>query len=542
MFKQVIGNDKIGTDDEFILLSNNQLDNYYLYDNKDIRSFIEKDKQQLESIIAQMQCINQDNSKIKEVVDSFFNKNTSIISNHFNVNDDKTPSLNNYLKLKEIHTDKLQSKNQTLQLLSKAKYLLTGSSSTVASPEEISTLIAHIKNDRTILSNKQLVSSLVNDLKKLSKQITRSQMNSNENDKEDDSSLILFRNIIKSSYEEANSNSILELSPFELLKELNYISVLNTTNAKTNELKEKYIISPSFKLFILQLFNHSALLSFAEFKKVMALLHVLYTSFFHKIEFSIDDFSNIIQMHNNIEMLLIVISYHILFSQSISQNNNKDSTTKENTYVNIFILFKNFSSEMICQIIANFINQLTTEMYQVETFEKISKESSFRQCERMLNNIQELIYKFFDALKEYVIQREFVFNLNYVINLLFDVLNRKILLVKDFSVNDIKSILSLSKRIAPKLKSNLELIGGDDSTLSAKLIGVLDQNIKYKKFEEILFVLNANLKEIRNFLIEAEFNIHIDPNELIELITSIFEMNENSSKLLEFIRDKLLFE
>lgn len=535
MAQQIIEENKINND-EFAFLSN--LDNYYLSNNKEaIKTSIEKAKTEIERNRVQMQLSTQeDNTKIKETINAFFQKHHSIITKHFTINENKTPSLENYLKLKEIVSDELKSKNDTLQLLTKAKNVLS-SQSTSITPEEISSLISQLKSNKTIALNKQLISSLSNDLKKLSKQITISQLKKQDNDKEDDSTLILFRNLIKSSYEESISNCILEFSSIELLKELNCISSLETSNAKANELKEKYIISPSFKLFIVQLFNRSsASLSISDFKKIIALFHILYTSYYKKSEYSIDNFSSIIQMHNNIEILLVAISYRILFPQS-NQNN-----TDENSYANIFILLKNFSSEIISQIIANFISQLTTEMYQIETFESISYQSNLRSCESMLNNTQSLIYKFFNSLKEYAIQREFVFNLNYVLSLLFDVLNRKILLVKDFSVNDIKSILNLCKKIAPKLKENLEMIAGDDSQLSAKLIGVLDQNTKYKKFEEILFVLNANLKEIRNFLIEAEFNINIDPNELIELITSIFEMNENSRKLLDFIREKLFFE
>ena len=87
----------------------------------------------------------------------------------------------------------------------------------------------------------------------------------------------------------------------------------------------------------------------------------------------------------------------------------------------------------------------------------------------------------------------------------------------------------------PNIKKNIQSLAKDNMDLSVKLMNILETNLKYKKFEEILFVLNANLKEIRNFVINSNYSIQLDKNELIELIESIFELSENRMDLIEFI-------
>ena len=158
-----------------------------------------------------------------------------------------------------------------------------------------------------------------------------------------------------------------------------------------------------------------------------------------------------------------------------------------------------------------------------------------RKCQKMITTSLQTVFKFFELFIEYSIERDLLFNLNYVLNLYFDMLNRKILLVKDFNLSDIKNILNICHEIVPNIKKNIQSLAKDNMDLSVKLMNILETNLKYKKFEEILFVLNANLKEIRNFVINSNYSIQLDKNELIELIESIFELSENRMELIEFI-------
>ena len=132
-----------------------------------------------------------------------------------------------------------------------------------------------------------------------------------------------------------------------------------------------------------------------------------------------------------------------------------------------------------------------------------------------------------------------MFSLNYVLSLYFDVLNRKITLGVNYEINDIKSILNFNQEIVTNLKKNFEEISKGNVDLGIVLTNILEKNMKYKKFQELLFVLNANLKEIRNFVINANFQIHIDKNELITLIKEIFVESEMRKDLITFISERL---
>jgi hypothetical protein len=235
--------------------------------------------------------------------------------------------------------------------------------------------------------------------------------------------------------------------------------------------------------------------------------------------------------HNNLEMLLYLICYYLIF--------NLNGNDNEGEVYNMYIKLKNFSSSLINEVISSLIQQLTIEMTEPHTFTSIGQEGNYKQCQQMLKTTQELIFSFFKTFKKMGIQRELVFNLNYMLSLYFDVLNRKITLGVNYEINDIKSILNFNQEIVSNLKKNFEEISKGNIDLGIVLTNILEKNMKYKKFQELLFVLNANLKEIRNFVINANFQIHIDKNELITLIKEIFVESEMRKDLITFISEKL---
>ena len=67
---------------------------------------------------------------------------------------------------------------------------------------------------------------------------------------------------------------------------------------------------------------------------------------------------------------------------------------------------------------------------------------------------------------------------------------------------------------------------------------ILDMNLKYKKFEEIIFLLNSGLKEIKNFVIQSKRRINIDCNEIICLIEAIFEKSDFRDEVVNGIKMK----
>jgi hypothetical protein len=374
-----------------------------------------------------------------------------------------------------------------------------------------------------------------------------------------------FRDLVKNSYLEAKD---LLVSQYKIIDLLNEIFKLDLTEEEIKKFTLLDIISDDshdthYEKFLT--FNYTIILSknfsqllhkFFEYinnqktyqvnleekiSNLFSLLYTLYNAYFKQNENSTANFSEILLLHNNIEALLLCLQFCYLFdsSSNLSQKISKDFFKK------LIIFFKNFSSSMINQIISNFIRELIGELSIVESFEDIRFERNSKVVDRLIKNSLDLIFKFFDLFKEFANEKDLLFHLNYILSLFFDILNRKIMSVKDFNIDDTKVLLKLSKFITDDIKKNFEKIlnfqGGEkNNSDSMSLTHMLENNQKYKKFEEILFVLNASMKEIRNFIIQSNYSIHIDPIELIELVKSIFEDNQNRSNLIEFINEKLL--
>ena len=418
-------------------------------------------------------------------------------------------------KIKESIISKEQSRENLLEL-----------KENIQSKKFNENLMNKLKKDSNLSNNKDLLIILRGYSKKKTFEFEENKKEISEEDK----TLILFRNIIKNSHQEAYDLSTLDITPIELFKEFGYIKEtnLNLKNPKINEFYSNIVITSSFKIFLEQIEKYLEN-SIEMFQKIVSLLYIMYNGYYKIKEFDSKNFINLILIQNNIDLFCMLINYHILFITE--KENNK------NILFNVFVFLKNFSSGILNQIMSNFISDLTMKMSEIETFVELSSEQNFKNCQNMLKDSQELIFKFFNSLQDFITERAFIFNLNYVLSLYFDLINRKIILVKDFSINDIKNILNIGKEIVPQLKKNLEIIASDNLDFSIRLISILEKNNKYKKFEEILFVINANLVDIRNFVINNNFKIHIDQNELIELIISCFTESENRNNLINFIKE-----
>ena len=118
--------------------------------------------------------------------------------------------------------------------------------------------------------------------------------------------------------------------------------------------------------------------------------------------------------------------------------------------------------------------------------------------------------------------------MNYTLSLFFDLLNKQILTIKDFNVDDLIVTSNFLKVNSADLKKGLEVIISEFTRIQVKLnySKILDLNLKYKKFEEIIFLLNSGLKEIKGFVLQSKRRINIDCNELISLIQAIFEKSD----------------
>ncbi len=438
------------------------------------------------------------------------------IENNFNdeKNQEKIKEIENKIKI-FFDENEIKEKNTFKNFIINSNELINKKNNLKISLNILNNLKQNIKNNK-IISN-EIINKLNND-KNLNKNFNENFLlkkinlynNNNKIKKENEfilseneKKLILFRNLIKFSYEEAKNYSTFLINSYELFKELNYIQ---------NEIKsdfDEYFISPSFKIFIIEFEKETNKL------KIFSLLLNMYNIYLEN-----EDDKILLILHNNIEIFLDFINYNIFF---------KD----QKNLLNIFIYFKNFSQKILNKILSNEINKLTDLMTKHENFERLSYEKNFEKSNKMIKNSMNFFQQFFINFYKISNKKEFIFNLNYLLNLYFDLINRKILIVKDFNINDIKRILNLSQEIPVQLKK----IFNDYCSLenNLKINNLLEKNFKYKKFEEILFVLNANLKDIKNYVINNNFVIQIDKIELTELIISIFEKSENRDNLINFI-------
>ena len=438
------------------------------------------------------------------------------IENNFNdeKNQEKIKVIENKIKI-FFDENEIKEKNTFKNFIINSNELINKKNNLKISLNILNNLKQNIKNNK-IISN-EIINKLNND-KNLNKNFNENFLlkkinlynNNNKIKKENEfilseneKKLILFRNLIKFSYEEAKNYSTLLINSYELFKELNYIQ---------NEIKsdfDEYFISPSFKIFIIEFEKETNKL------KIFSLLLNMYNIYLEN-----EDDKILLILHNNIEIFLDFINFNIFF---------KD----QKNLLNIFIYFKNFSQKILNKILSNEINKLTDLMTKHENFERLSYEKNFEKSNKMIKNSMNFFEQFFINFYKISNKKEFIFNLNYLLNLYFDLINRKILIVKDFNINDIKRILNLSQEIPVQLKK----IFNDYCSLenNLKINNLLEKNFKYKKFEEILFVLNANLKDIKNYVINNNFVIQIDKIELTELIISIFEKSENRDNLINFI-------
>jgi hypothetical protein len=147
-----------------------------------------------------------------------------------------------------------------------------------------------------------------------------------------------------------------------------------------------------------------------------------------------------------------------------------------------------------------------------------------------------LIVKFFDYFKEYANEKDLFFNLNYTLSLFFDVLNKRILNIREYS--DLKTIEKHFSNYSKEMKKSFENIFDDRYRL--EFLKMLENNIKYKKFEEIFVIIKAsNLDKISKFLLVSNYRISLDSNELIDLICTIFSESTQRDNLIDKIKKNI---
>ena len=511
----------------------------YRYLNEENKSKI---KSELNSKISLLEKIEESVSKAEDDKEKEINEK---IQNYFNAKNKSNKELNILYTVDDLQKEKI-TLEKNIKEKKEAKELLKQLTKILESDDNIdsaiaSNLIQKIKSNG-ILSKNQSLNTFISKskLSRLNKE--------EENLTEEQKILSSFRNLIKITYKEAKNDEIIETTILKLFKELNFedfdisnIIKENEENKEDDKLMDFFSlikITSTFDIFLKELHKYNPIDNKEKtnlFYKIISLLFLQYEYYFSSINNSSENNFEFILMHNNLEYLTYLLNYYILFYCEQKDLPLEDKENINNTLINIVIKIKNLSVSMFSQVVANFINNVVEELTEIESFTDIGKEQTYNTCITKVNDSIEKIFKFFEELRVNALNREVVFYFNNVLTIYFDLLNQKILKVNSYDLNDINGILNVNQEIIKKINSNIEKISSQNMDLGVKFMNNLEQNIEYLKFQEILFILNSNLKQIKNYLISKNNTIYIRKHQFVELLESIFNKSEKLEELINII-------
>ena len=511
----------------------------YRYLNEENKSKI---KSELNSEISHLEKIEEPVSDIEDDKEREINEK---IQNYFNVKNKSNKELNIIYTVDDLQKEKI-TLEKNIKEKKEAKELLKQLTKILESDDNIdsaiaSNLIQKIKSNG-ILSKNQSLNTFISKskLSRLNKE--------EENLTEEQKILSSFRNLIKITYKEAKNDEIIETTILKLFEELNFenfdisnIFKENEENKEDDKLMDFFSlikITSTFDIFLKELHKYNPIDNKEKtnlFYKIISLLFLLYEYYFSSINNSSENNFEFILMHNNLEYLTYLLNYYILFYCEQKDLQLEDKENINNTLINIVIKIKNLSVSMFSQVVANFINNVVEELTEIESFTDIGKEQIYNTCITKVTDSIEKIFKFFEELRVNALNREVVFYFNNVLTIYFDLLNQKILKVNSYDLNDINGVLNVNQEIIKKINSNIEKISSQNMDLGVKFMNNLEQNIEYLKFQEILFILNSNLKQIKNYLISKNNTIYIRKHQFVELLESIFNKSEKLEELINII-------
>lgn len=479
---------------------------------------------------------------IKQYFEEKENKNIINESNEKKTNIIYT--VDNLLNEKDIIEKKIKDKKEAIELLNEINNLIK--------EKKINTnLIQKINSNSFLCRNQELKNYLT--------KINKDKKNFQEKEELTEEQKIIgtFRNIIKNSFQEAKDNNSDKISILKLFQDLKFENIdiqqiinenegISSNNdsckdEKIMEFKSDISITPSFDIFLKELhkynlFNNNNKNNRYIFYKAINLLISRYEYYYSNIDSNKEKISIFILPHNNLELLTYLLNYYILF-----YNNNALENIEPiiNSLINIVIKIKNISISMFSQVMADFNRRLMEQIGEIETFENISKEKYFDFSFKKVQKTVEMIFKFFEELRVIGIHREIIFYFNNVLTIYFDSLNQKILMVSSYDIKDIQALLNISQEILKIMKKNFEKISSKNMDLSVKFMNILEQNLEYLRFQEILFILNSNLKQIKNYLINQNCIISISKDQLLDLLNSTFDNSEKLEEVINFIKENV---
>ena len=459
-------------------------------------------------------------------------------------------TIDNLLNEKEIIEKRINDKKEAIEIL-----------------KEINNLIKDNNYDQNIMQkiNSNSFLSRNQELKTYLYQINKN-MEEKEDLKEEQKIICSFRNLIKSSLEEAKNKTTEEITILSLFSDLNFENIdiqkiINENEGNSdgdNSCKDEKIsefqniinANPSFVIFIKELHkyypydskNIKEKKNSYIFYKVINLLISRYEYYYSTLDTkdNRDNRNSLILLHNNLELFTYVINYYILFYDNSNNNDGDINLNKINkSLINIVIKIKNISTSMFSQVMADFNDVLIQQMEGIETFENIRDTKKFDMSFNIVKESVEMIFNFFDKLRNIAIHREIIFYFNTVLSIYFNSLNQKVLKVTCYDLDDIKGLLNISQEILKYMNKYFEKISSQNMDLSIKFMNILEQNVDYLKFQEILFILNSNLKQINNYLMNANYSIYITRDQLIRLLDSTFNASEALNEIKKLINEKI---
>ena len=519
-----------------------------------------KTKKDLENKISELSKLKDSIPKIEEndqnltnnLIKKYFEEKEN--KNKINLPNENKPniiySIDNLLNEKEKIEKKIKDKKEAVDLLKELNNLIKAN--------KISQNLIKKINDNSVLCRNQELKNYLSQIIK-----NKNKYHEKEDLTEEQKIIVSFRNLLKNSFKEAKSDIIEQTTILNLYQDLKFENIdiqkiinenegnIDNDNLckdeKIMEFKNTINITPSFYIFIKELNKYNPFMkndknNVNTFYKIINLLISRYNSYFSNLNQNNEKISSFILIHNNLEFLIYLINYYILFynyNNKENNNNEKDIETINNSLMNIVIKIKNLSISILSQVIADFNDNLIKEMDQIESFENIYTNKIFDYCLKKVQETINKIFSFFDKLLLTAIHREIIFYFDNVLTLYFDLFNQKILNVNNYDLSDIQGLLKLSKEIINNMKKNFEKISSHNMDLSVKFMNILEQNLNYLKFQEILNILNFNLNQIKNYIINSNYSIYIRKDQLISLIHSTFDKSDKRTETINFINENV---
>ena len=496
-------------------------------------------KSNINNEISRLKQIEESSPKIDESKEKLLNEE---IQKYFLAKNKKAKISNILYTIDDLNNEKttieknIKEKKEAKELLNQLKISVESDNDNI-SPD----LIKKIKTNN-ILSKNQAIKKYISKLK-ANKAIEQ------ENLTEEQKILCSFRNLIKLSFQESKNNDSMQSSIINLFKEMNLenidISKLikgNEDNVEDDKIKDFSSIiniTPTFNILIKELCKYNPYDNINDenksklFYKIIFLLLSRYDSY-SKSANSTNNFY-LILAHNNLEYLIYLLNYYLLFYGEQKEIKKEVIDNINNSLINIVIKIKNMSVSIFSMVVADLNVNLAEEMGKIQPFDNIGKDQILNDCITKINKSIQTIFTFFEKLRVSALHREVIFHFNNILSIFFDSLNQKILKENSYNLDDINGLLNVSQEILKNMKSNFEKISSKDMNLGVKFMNNLEQNMEYLKFQEIIFILNSNLKQIKNYLISKNNTIYIRKQQFVKLLESTFNESEKLSELINII-------